>query len=197
MKGNLSDNDHGLRAYHFGNFYLSSIQQGIQAHHAGIALALKYRMGDDSAAQMVWEWAPSPIVYCLNGGNNKTMQEIRQLFSSANNPYPWSDFFEDYDSLHNILTNVAIIVPEKIWGALDKWRGVFKHFQTPYGNYPLNFEEFVGCIREEQYWAENSEQKLGLGSIAREFVDHEKEVGKYTLWESQLVDFIRGFRLAQ
>lgn len=123
-----------MRCYHFGNYYLSSIQQGIQAAHAQMELFNKYKeidLGDyafstghnpsehiiklSSLAEQLFEWSKNhKTMVCLNGGNNKDLLEIKELLTQ-NDMYPWSYFCEDEDSLGAVLTNVAIILPEEIY----------------------------------------------------------------------------------
>lgn len=128
-----------MRCYHFGNYYLSSIQQGIQASHCQMELFVKYPQIDltkffgmsnaehivrsANLANTLFVWAKHhKTMVCLNGGNNKDLHEIKVLFEQDNNAYPWSYFCEDEDSLGSVLTNVAIVLPEKIYDAAEKIR---------------------------------------------------------------------------
>lgn len=173
-----------LRAYHFGNFYLSSIQQGIQNHHALAAMAVKYRFGDDAATNMVWDWAPHPYVINLNGGNNASMWDIVRMFESEANPYPWSFFREDEDSLGGLLTNVAIILPEKIWDAHKSCSTAFNRVGVK------TFEEYYMNVRNAEHYREE-------GMPHRILLNFEQKHGKFTHWEAKLVDFLRGCSLAR
>lgn len=83
-----------MRCYHFGNYYLSSIQQGIQASHSQMELFVKYKETSDP-------------------NQDKFQREML---------YDWSYFCEDEYSLGGILTNVAIVLPEKIYDAAEKIR---------------------------------------------------------------------------
>ena len=105
-----------MQAYFFTNYYLSSIQQGIQPLHAIVELERKYRgtlMYDQYA-----NWAAYyKTVICLNGGNSANLKDIVKLFSSTEHQYVWSSFSEDEQSLNNALTSVAIILPSRVYTA--------------------------------------------------------------------------------
>lgn len=102
-----------MRYYGFGNYYLSSIQQGIQNAHVISTLSVKYEHGSrqDSVYR---EWAANHIVTVLcNGGNSKSIQEMYDLFedlSKQGMPLPFAKFHEDNQSLDGALTAVGIVV---------------------------------------------------------------------------------------
>jgi hypothetical protein len=108
-----------LRLYSFVNFYLSSIQQGVQTGHAAVDLVRKYSkvsLTDPVNAMMVDRWADDHKTFIiLNGGNMASMTSI--LGAAALSGYPYASFYEDSDSLGGILTCVAVVLPEKVWGA--------------------------------------------------------------------------------
>lgn len=107
-----------LRCYHFGNMYLSSIQQGIQAAHAQMEMFVKYNENceDKKARDDLYFWANDhKTMICLNGGYASNMQEIVQLLSSKENPYAWAPFYESTEAMAGLLTNIAIILPENIY----------------------------------------------------------------------------------
>ena len=107
-----------MRAYFFGNMYLSSIQQGIQAAHVLHELFLKYPspVTTEGRGDHLWAWASShKTMILLNGGYADTLREIIKLFDDKNNPYPWAFFNEGQDSLDGALTSVGIVLPEHIY----------------------------------------------------------------------------------
>lgn len=130
-----------MRCYHFGNYYMSSIQQGIQAAHCQMELFVKYekidlydyaRNTNDSPpehiirranlAGQLFNWSKNyKTMVCLNGGNNKDLLKIKELFT-FNDTYPWSYFCEDEESLGGILTNLCIVLPEAIYDSAAKIR---------------------------------------------------------------------------
>ena len=176
------------RAYHFGNFYLSSIQQGIQAAHAQTSLFVKY-LGmrpnlKDRKVKMFLEWADNPTMICLNGGNNEQMHFTKDFFSSKDNPYPWCIFCEDEESLGGLLTNVVILLPKKIWNAFDTFRTVI--YQT---DNCKTFEEYYEAVSVAEYYDEMTMNHRALRI-------YEKEYGPFSLYESRIVDYMRRFRLA-
>lgn len=156
-----------MRYYGFGNYYLSQIQQGIQAAHT-IADILVSNPGDEIAI----EWAKHhSTIILLNGGNNARLQEIEDLFLEPNHTYPWSSFREDEQSLNSTLTNVGIIVPEKIYEA-----------STALSKRQTSLEEL-----EETGWFYLDEQ----GSI----VDTSGYGWTYTNWELRLIVLLASSRL--
>lgn len=105
-----------FRIYHFGNMYLSSIQQSIQAAHAQTEMALKYAPEDTKISCIWYQWARNnKTMICLNAGYNSNLVQIKSLFEQTNNPYPFSHFYESEEALAGILTNVCIVLPEKIF----------------------------------------------------------------------------------
>jgi len=123
-----------MRAYFFGNMYLSSIQQGIQAGHVIHELFLGYpqtqieKMSEEE--KMLWDWANDHKTVCLlNGGYSENIRALCELFCSHRNPYPWANFCEGIDALDGALTCVGIVLPEKIYvaakllrdGAISSW----------------------------------------------------------------------------
>lgn len=127
-----------MRCYHFGNYYMSSIQQGIQAAHCQMSLFVKYRENSinydetnptieeieyQNAVDDLYDWATyHRTMICLNAGNNKQLSEVRNLFQGKENKFPWAIFYEDEDSLGGILTNVCIVLPEEIYETASKIR---------------------------------------------------------------------------
>jgi hypothetical protein len=126
------------RLYTFGNFYLSSIQQGIQAAHALGEMAIKYPVTCyEQGTTIFHEWLNNhKTMICKNGGAEEQLQEIKQWLGSATDVYlPWGFFHEEEPALNNALTCVAIVVSERIWktgvGLLDSEYTIDKHT----GNY--------------------------------------------------------------
>lgn len=117
-----------MRCYHFGNYYMSSIQQGIQAAHCQMELFVKYEKNlvpnyTSVQKQFLYNWAENhKTMVCLNGGNLQGLKNIETLLQREENKFPWSTFYEDEESLGGILTNVAIILPESIYDTAAKIR---------------------------------------------------------------------------
>lgn len=99
------------RAYFFGNFYLSSIQQGIQAAH--VIGNMAYTCVDDEDF-LTWAGDDKTII-CLNGGDQKALHKIVDFFSLYASDYSWHYFNESADALNASITSVGIILPEHIW----------------------------------------------------------------------------------
>jgi len=109
-----------MRAYYFGNMYLSSIQQGIQAAHVTAELFSQYPRYKDQEdiekQEMLYEWAQNhKVMILLNAGYGEELHTLRQTFMIPDNPYPWAAFAESPEALDGALTSVGIILPEKIY----------------------------------------------------------------------------------
>lgn len=115
-----------MRAYFFGNMYLSSIQQGIQAQHCTTNMFKKYLPRPDVAGEccfdaseqsvQLMEWAHDHETdILLNGGYSSNLREIGTALDDTENQYPWSFFNEGYEALDGALTCVGIILPEEIY----------------------------------------------------------------------------------
>ena len=119
-----------MRFYAWGNMYLSSIQQGIQSLHCISELYLKVRAHREEEPQHVvdlYTWgADYKTVVILNAGEMSALENVEDLMSRADNPYAWASWRESPESLNGALTNVGVILPERMYmAARDKkkyWR---------------------------------------------------------------------------
>ena len=117
-----------MRAYYFGNMYLSSIQQGIQAAHVTHELFLKYQFDEtldhtNVTLETLYKWAGDhKTMILLNGGYSDNLRKLINTFSNRQNPYPWAYFNEGQDSLDGALTCVGIVLPETIYTASAAFR---------------------------------------------------------------------------
>ncbi len=125
-----------LRLYTFGNFYLSPIQQGIQALHVLGELNNKYAesqttfpsnpenpypelAANHGAVLRDWQRNHKTVI-CLKGGTSVDLAATYEWIA-ANEPnfgfnIPFARFYEDA-GLGNILTNVGAVIPEEIYDA--------------------------------------------------------------------------------
>ena len=115
-----------MRAYFFGNMYLSSIQQGIQAQHCTAEMFVKYQAGHpEKYHDQLYDWAQNhKTSVLLNGGDCAGLSEIFQVLDSPDNPYPWAVFLESNDALRNALTCVGIVIPKRVYVAAELTRKV-------------------------------------------------------------------------
>lgn len=126
-----------MRYYGFGNYYLSSLQQGLQAHHVCVEMFNQYNaqsfaaafkhLGNDSSTIRRWnaldDWAKNhKTIVLLNGGNSADLKELHEFLSSVEHDYPFSKFHEDEVSLCGALTSVGIILSPRIYdtAAIDR-----------------------------------------------------------------------------
>lgn len=115
-----------MRAYFFGNMYLSSIQQGIQSAHCLAEMFIKYQYMDgltDNESQKcthLYNWANyHKTMILLNGGYSEALRTLAEFFDTRDNPYPWAKFHEGQDALDGALTCVGIILPERVYDNVE------------------------------------------------------------------------------
>jgi hypothetical protein len=110
-----------LRLYTFVNFYLSSIQQGIQSAHVVHSLFVKYPSPQDN--QILWNWATQgKTMIVLNGGAHFDIVKGWNLVNAANLNFngsvlPFESFSEDPQSLNGTMTSYGIVLPPQIYDA--------------------------------------------------------------------------------
>lgn len=122
-----------MRYYGFGNYYLSSLQQGLQAHHVCVEMFNQFNNKDQPPADdwQQWahldEWAKNhKTIVLLNGGNSADLLELHQFIQAGAeaqlNNFPYAKFHEDEQSLCGALTSVGIVLPAYIYdtAAIDR-----------------------------------------------------------------------------
>jgi hypothetical protein len=109
-----------MRAYFLGNFYLSSIQQGIQAAHALAEMTVRYHRRSKRHKQIV-EWINRhKVMVILNGGCQKDIRESVKTLSRLDLPY--APFHEGKDDLNSALTCVGFVAPTWLCDMIDALR---------------------------------------------------------------------------
>ena len=118
-----------LRLYSFTNFYLSSIQQGIQTGHAAVELFMRYDPRETftieavQTTEMLYDWAENWKTFiCLNGGDSAGVQDMSDFLNDPRNPYPWAPFNESDPALDGVMTTVAVVLPERIFSTASLLR---------------------------------------------------------------------------
>ncbi|MFY0655360.1 MAG: hypothetical protein JXR12_01150 [Neptunomonas phycophila] len=161
-----------LRCYHFGNMYLSSIQQGIQAAHSEMELFNKYdsaqaehlnqlkhvnkELTEDErlyiqCTKTLYDWSKNhKTMICLNGGYLSNMLEIVEHLKHDDNPFPWSTFHESEEALGGILTNIAIVLPDYIYDTASWLRGYRNQLVTFDGDPNFYYPEDAGSDYQDQ-----------------------------------------------
>ncbi len=112
-----------MRAYYFGNMYLSSIQQGIQAAHVTAEMFTKYttvsedyEINSDPKRLMLSDWAKNhKTMILLNAGYGAELYKLTGLFAITENPYAWAGFNESEEALDGAMTSIGIVLPERIY----------------------------------------------------------------------------------
>lgn len=114
-----------MRYYGFGNYYLSSLQQGLQAAHVIKGLWTEYEK-DTQSYQIAEEYARNhKTMVLLNGGNAAGLRYIYnsfKKFEAEGMTLPFAKFNEDEQSLDGALTAVGIVLPEKYYLMMDVLR---------------------------------------------------------------------------
>ena len=127
-----------MRFYGFGNYYLSSLQQGLQAGHAAVDLHVKYNLNNSDnpfATVMYNDWAKDhKTMVLLNGGNSADLQDLFDFLNCEENPYPFVKFHEDEVSLNGALTYIGMILPPKIYDTAARIRACREHEYLPEKN---------------------------------------------------------------
>lgn len=170
-----------MRAYFFGNMYLSSIQQGIQGAHVLGEMYTKYlpiNLSTNSEAVFtvseqavtLTDWARNhKTMIFLNAGYSEEIRELLKLFVSPKNSYPWAEFNESTEALDGTLTCIGIILPERIYGAAAFIR--------------KNGEDNLEMIRK-------------FGGIAIEN-DNGSAIVNFTKWEYELLKKLNTYGMAK
>lgn len=143
-----------MRFYGFGNYYLSSLQQGLQAAHVIADIAASCISEDNSPEYKQFiEWADNhKTIVLLNGGNSDDLFQLFDFFDTIDNPYPFDMFNEDEASLMRAATCVGIIVPEEIYQTAEflRYGLITKHQNNP--DDFIHFEIADGCTNQK-VWA--------------------------------------------
>lgn len=113
-----------LRLYTFVNFYLSSIQQGIQSAHVATALTSKYRGKRNAAGKLLQQYEDDGItLICLNGGAAIDVYNSFMTYNvmfGAKSVYPFAKFEEEPGAIHpwsTAITAWGIVLPESVYDA--------------------------------------------------------------------------------
>lgn len=118
-----------MRFYGFGNYYLSSLQQGLQSAHVVGDLLTNYP-AKSVQNKMAYTWAKKhKTMVLLKGGNSAQLQAIFDKFKNLTRrgmKLPFAKFHEDEQSLGGALTYVGIVVPEKYYVAGAQVRSMKK-----------------------------------------------------------------------
>jgi hypothetical protein len=163
-----------MRLYTFTNFYLSSIQAGIQTAHVVHELFNKYDEPERSRDYILREWSLNhKTIIVLNGGAFQDIADLLGFFDIPYNPYPFSGFYEDVPSLNGMLTTVGIVLPDYIYEVAE----LVRSHKAEFGRDP-----------EGTYRAMSGNPTEGYQTLN----DHE-----YTEWEVELIERLNGCGLAR
>lgn len=110
-------NDNMYRFYSFTNYYLSSLQKGLQTAHVVSEMSVSNFKTEKSL--VVYEnWANNDkTIIILNGGNSASLEEIYEICKVFGEKLslPYVKFHEDKQSLNGALTSVGIVLPKNVY----------------------------------------------------------------------------------
>lgn len=143
--------DNTYRFYGFGNYYMSSLQQGLQAGHAITELFVNNPVDSDKYAQVnQWGKADKTMVL-LKGGNSADLAQLFEFFQEQEKlgmPFAYTKFHEDEVSLGGALTYVGIILPNEIYDFSSQLRSRIIDIETLNATLPswkVNLIERLNC----------------------------------------------------
>lgn len=130
-----------LRLYTFCNFYLSSIQQGIQSAHVVSELYDTYMAldGDEDRMLAMWGAHHKTIIVCNGGMGQDVVDGFRLLEPLAQGVYPICSFNEEaaafgamMDDVHTgdlvgPMTAFGIVLPNTVYEAKPCWSKISGH----------------------------------------------------------------------
>lgn len=168
-----------MRAYFFGNMYLSSIQQGIQAAHVTAELFMKAH--SEEGNMFLLDWANNhKTMILLNAGYSEELRRLIEFFDTAENRYPWASFNEGQDALDGALTCVGIVIPEKIYRFAELLRNpdikrthnaekVVWNIETPsdYEKLSPDWKDYLRLIKEVSVWDGFLAERLNEYGLAK------------------------------
>ena len=179
-----------MRCYHFGNFYMSSIQQGIQAAHCQMELVLKYDLQSGDALAMLWDWMHNhKTMICLNGGMLADMKELWEVLDVEDNPYPYAKFHESDEAMGGMLTNIAIVLPERIYEAARFIRKQYNYLE----------QKTLSTVVTDDSICNTICYKLDITSFEYDELEKVKEFQtyEYTHFEYELINKLNSYSLAK
>lgn len=172
-----------MRAYFFGNMYLSSIQQGIQALHCTSEMFVKYQLSGSAQAYQLFQWAEEhKTVVLLNAGYSSTIRDIQAFMMDNDNHYPWAVFHEGDDALDGALTGLGIILPAKIYEAARLVRTIRKSFDNVRTPRQMIWEDGELIIHKENEYGIEVDEDI---------------TWTYNKWEAKLIDELNKYGLAK
>lgn len=164
-----------MRAYFFGNMYLSSIQQGIQALHCLGEMHNKYspNLGANDVGIEVcmqpstqlcqlrtWEEEHKTVVL-LSAGFSEEIRDLHTFFfdnagADGDNYFPFAAFHEGEDALDGALTCTGIVLPQHIYDGAKEANRVMRlrpdiESRMLFENDRILNIEIAGEMREVEY----------------------------------------------
>lgn len=132
-----------LRAYFFGNMYISPIQHGIQGSHVVTKMFRGNQSdlfpNDPTMQQTLFDWGDDGVtkIY-LQAGYQRNLEIIYDVLSyiAPRLGLPYAKFHEEVDALNGALTSVGVVAPKEIYDKdMTDWKhpayGILRDVHTP------------------------------------------------------------------
>jgi len=178
------------RMYNFAPFYLSSIQQGIQAAHSQVQLVRSL-----CGTREMDDWIQNPTTICLNAGNSASMHELLDYLEHKST-LPWASFNEDQDSLEGILTNLCVLVPARVYMAYDELVKNKKYrFESPDRFKTISYTKTYKTLEDLFHSADSRETNTNPVNAA--YAEFKAKYGELNVFEILFADKLRGYSLAR
>lgn len=148
-----------MRAYFWGNMYLSAIQQGIQSLHCLSEMYVKYTsmqggVDQTTANSDLFEWAKNhKTVVVLNAGESVSLAQIRTEFQTGDPDFAWAHWNESSEALHGALTSVGVILPERVYMAAREIKKNWRDRNLPKKLGLTDFEIYLCELINSTYMA--------------------------------------------
>ena len=187
-----------FRCYHISNMYLNGIHAGIQSAHSQHEFARKYAFpamdgkAPCKALKTYREWAENhKVIVCLNGGMSMHLEALVDLMKHEQNDMPWVEWRESEEALNGAITNVAIVLPDRIYSN----NLVIGPAVAPYvfGNKAADHGVKVKTGRGEEVLV-LFKSKTGWSSILMDR-DYGDTLDRFTEFETHLMASLSGMRL--
>jgi hypothetical protein len=116
-----------LRTYSLNNFYFSGIHAGNQSAHSHDELTVKYfhpildgkgeHLNKNSVKILKECQKLDKTMIVINGGMQIHLENVLSFLeeNEDNNDYPFAPFYEAKEATNGTLTNISIVLPEKIY----------------------------------------------------------------------------------
>ena len=170
---------------------LSPMAKGIQATHSTVELFNKYLPNPSNNGEvlvtepidpsdLLWDWSLNhKTMISLNGGLTPDIMGMIEFLEYEGCHYPWAYFNED-ESLGNLVTSISLILPEKIYETASLIKNKLVEFDC----------NKLRVLDWEKY---NEQFSLNVFEAIQKQISN---YGIFTDFEKELISKISSYRLA-